>query len=121
MIRHKTILILAAIATVTVLSSVGFGRSVLPPGHFQSDLQTDLTRIWVGPEYWANPLQDWQLNDGRIECVQSGGDRNVYLLTRSISARDGYFNRSVTLGQLDPSVEKLDDVQVCTTYSDFSL
>ena len=109
MIRHKTILILAAIATVTVLSSVGFGRSVLPPGHFQSDLPTDLTRIWVGPEYWANPLQDWQLNDGCIECVQSGGDRNVYLLTRSISARDGYFNMSVTLGQLDPSAEALDD------------
>ena len=106
--RHKIVLALAAMTLVTLFSPMGFGRSVVGPEYFQSDLPPDLTRIWIGPEYWANPLQDWQLNDGRIECVRSSGDRNVYLLTRSISDRSGYFRMSVTLGQLDTSVKKLD-------------
>src|SRR5438552_18628870 len=28
-------------------------------------------RVWLGPEYWANPLQDWRLAGGRIECVHA--------------------------------------------------
>ena len=96
-------------ATVTVFSPAGIGSMVVGPGYFHSDLPTGLTRIWIGPEYWANPLQDWQLNDGRIECVQSGGDRNVYLLTRSVSDRPGDLTMSVTLGQLDPAIKKLND------------
>ncbi len=40
-----------------------------------------LDRVWVGAEYWANPLQDWRLKDNRLECAVSGGNRNVFLLT----------------------------------------
>ncbi|MEN8127499.1 MAG: twin-arginine translocation pathway signal protein, partial [Planctomycetota bacterium] len=107
--QHKIVLALAAMVTATLLSPAGFGRSVVGPEYFHSNLPTGLTRIWIGPEYWANPLQDWQINDGRIECVQSGGDRNVYLLTRSVNDRPGYLTMSVTLGQLNPSVKKLDE------------
>jgi hypothetical protein len=24
-------------------------------------------RVWLGPEYWANPLQDWRIAGGRAE------------------------------------------------------
>ena len=58
-------------------------------------------RPWPGPEYWPNPLQDWQVRAGRLECVSAGGDRNVALLTRDISARDGDLKLSVELGKLD--------------------
>ena len=48
-------------------------------------LPGDVTRTWVGESFWANRLQDWQLDNGRIECLCGEQDlevRTVALLTR---------------------------------------
>ena len=58
-------------------------------------------RPWPGPEYWSNPLQDWRIRDGRLECFSPGGDRNVVLLTREVAGRSGDLLLSVRLGRLD--------------------
>ena len=60
-----------------------------------SQLPNNNSRVWIGNEYWANPLQDWQLNNGQIECVSSGGYRNIYLLTNEIGSKKGDFTISV--------------------------
>ena len=39
------------------------------------------SRTWLGPEYWANRLQDWQRVDDRIDCLMDGKDRTVHNLT----------------------------------------
>jgi len=62
-------------------------------------------RPWLGPEFWANPLQDWRLRDGRFECHVSGGDRNVYWLTRELGPQSGNFEMSVRLGKLDEQTD----------------
>lgn len=64
-------------------------------------------RPWVGRDYWANPLQDWRIRDGRLENHIAGGDRNVYLLTRELSAELGRFQISVRLGRLEGVREPL--------------
>ncbi|MBI3211035.1 MAG: alkaline phosphatase D family protein [Candidatus Solibacter usitatus] len=61
----------------------------------------DSTRPWLGPDYWANPMQDWCLRNSRIECIGSGGERNVFLLTRDVSNRPGAFTMSIRLGRTD--------------------
>ncbi len=58
-------------------------------------------RPWLGPDYWANPLQDWQWSGGRIENRQPGGDRNVFLLTREVSERRGTLEMQVRMGRLE--------------------
>lgn len=73
----------------------------------RSQLPQKTKRTWIGPEYWANPLQDWQLNKGRIECIQSGGDRNVFLLTRELTSKPGTLNMTVDLGRLGGKNKKL--------------
>jgi phosphodiesterase/alkaline phosphatase D-like protein len=60
----------------------------------------NVTRPWISGHFWANPLQDWQLANGRIECLVSGGDRNVSLLTREAA---GDFTVSVELGAIESS------------------
>src|SRR5687768_1881119 len=53
------------------------------------DTQAGRKRTWLGREYWANRLADWQLNDGKIECLAgAAGDqvRTVSLLTREMVA-----------------------------------
>jgi hypothetical protein len=58
-------------------------------------------REWIGPEYRTNPLQDWKLADGRMECRVAGGDRNVFLLTKEVGDRQGDLSMSVKLGRLE--------------------
>lgn len=76
---------------------------------FESDWGSAPDRPWIGADYWSNPLQDWRVRDGRLENIGSGGDRNVFLLTREISDREGTLAMRVRLGRLDPSAGALGD------------
>ncbi|MHC4943138.1 MAG: alkaline phosphatase D family protein [Planctomycetota bacterium] len=72
---------------------------------FASDWPFQIDRVWPGPDYWSNPLQDWRVVQGRLECVRSGGLRNVRLLTREVVAEPGDLEVRVRLGALDPDEE----------------
>ena len=58
-------------------------------------------RVWIGPEYWANPLEDWRLREGYLECARSGPNRNVHLLTHQLSDEFADFELSVHVGTQD--------------------
>ena len=57
-------------------------------------------RPWIGPNYWAGPLQDWRLADGRLECFVSGGNRLVFLTTHEVGETGDGFELSVQLGRI---------------------
>ena len=63
------------------------------------------TQVWLGPEYWANPLQDWRRADNRFECHAAGGDRNVFWLTKELNP-GGNFRMSVRLGRISGDTAK---------------
>jgi hypothetical protein len=63
-------------------------------------------RVWLGPDYWANPMEDWRIRDGRLECVRGGENRNVHLLTRALKDEPGDLTMSVRLGRLDRENKK---------------
>ena len=75
---------------------------------FQSAWPKTIERVWAGPEYWANPLQDWRIRNGRLECVVSGGNRNVHLLTHQLGQREGDLMMTVRLGRVDPEETQSD-------------
>ncbi len=77
----------------TVADSVNF-KSTWHIGH--------VTRTWIGPEYWTNPLQDWQLNNGRLECLTRRKNRNIRLLPYEVIEKKGAFVTSVELGSILP-------------------
>jgi alkaline phosphatase D len=74
-----------------------------PAAEFRSDWDRCPDRVWLGPEYWANPLQDWRLAKGRIECTNPAADRNVHVLTRHLGDRMGSLNMSVRVGRVEGS------------------
>lgn len=37
-------------------------------------------RIWIGGEYWANPMEDWHIVEGGAECKSAGGNRSIHSL-----------------------------------------
>ena len=98
MIKYYNTKIVLFIGLISFL----FSCNMHMENEFTGKLPNDINRTWIGPEYWANPLQDWQLNDGQMECVVSGGFRNVFLLTHEISSHEGDFSMSVNARNLNP-------------------
>jgi len=53
---------------------------------FKSNWQKTFDRVWIGLQYWSNPLQDWRIDNGELECITSAPNRNVHLLTHQLSS-----------------------------------
>ncbi len=68
---------------------------------FRSRWEITPDRIWPGPEYWTNRLQDWRLRDGRLECIQAAPGRTAHVLTRDLKEQPGDLRMTVQLGSLD--------------------
>lgn len=58
-------------------------------------------RIWLGGEFWANPMENWVIADGAAECQSTGGDRNVHLITHQITNLKGSFEMSVDIEEVE--------------------
>ena len=67
----------------------------LPP------IKEGVTRAWIGPEYWTNPLMNWRLSNGRIENTHGGWVNEVHSLTHQLREGDGKFAMQVRLGLTD--------------------
>lgn len=56
-------------------------------------------RTWVGPQFWANRLQDWRVRGGRIECVGTSLPmRTLHLTTSRVGFLGEQMRTSVRLG-----------------------
>lgn len=52
---------------------------------------------WIGPEYWGNRLQDWEIQDGKAACVISAPNRALHILTHQLQDGKQDFEQSITL------------------------
>ncbi|MGV1682402.1 alkaline phosphatase D family protein [Sphingopyxis sp. NJF-3] len=61
------------------------------------DWSNRFDRVWIGGEYWANPMEDWRIVDGTAECRTSGGNRSIHSLVHQLVNPSGRFEISVCL------------------------
>ncbi|MFZ5829619.1 MAG: hypothetical protein ACOY3P_06010, partial [Planctomycetota bacterium] len=64
-------------------------------------------RVWIGPEYWANPLQDWSVRGDAVVAQANGAGRSLHLLTHQLGKRQGACESSVRVrfdGQSGPGM-----------------
>ena len=95
--RNARRLVAAFTAAACVLPSIA--------AEFQSAWPRGVERVWVGPEYNANRLQDWRIRDGRLECLEASERypmRTVHLLTAVLDDSPRPFQVQVRLGPLEP-------------------
>jgi alkaline phosphatase D len=90
----------AAAALIAELAPLVKAQSEASPGAFRSRWDQDLDRVWLGADFWANPMQDWRVAGGRIECVNAAADRNVHLLTRQLGPQQGDLTTNVRIGRV---------------------
>ena len=89
---------------ILLFATQGFGQAASTnAGNFESRLPDWADRVWIGPDFWANRVQDWRVRDGRFECVEASSQRpmrTVQLLTANLREGSGEFVISVRLGAL---------------------
>jgi len=93
------------VALMCLIGSAGvwFGAGVSVAGgqRFCTAWPEQVERVWVGPEFWANRLQDWRICKGRLECMEGRANkpmRTVHLLTRRLREGGGEFMMQVETG-----------------------
>lgn len=88
------ILILAILSFIII----GCGQKKQNKNAFKSDFTNIEQRTFIGPEYWANPMQDWRVANDRIECLVSDENRNIHLLTRQLGDHTGRLEMKIQVG-----------------------
>ena len=99
--------IVSALLAVMLISFIRCTRTE-QTSEFRSAWKEDTERVWVGPEYWANRLQDWRIANGRLECVEARQEkpiRTVHLLTRRLGAEKGNLDMRVRTGLIGNAEE----------------
>ena len=86
---------LATVVLMTLMTTPAWGQQAAPG--FTSAFDRAPDRPWVGPEYWANPLQDWRIAGGALECAKTDSARSLMLLTRELSDRPAPFSTSIAI------------------------
>ena len=69
-----------------------------------SSAPANVARTWVGPDFWANRLQDWQVSNGRIETTETATGkplRTLHVLTQRAGSAEGTISMAVEAGWLD--------------------
>ncbi len=64
------------------------------------DWNTTPNQTWLGNDFWANPLQDWRVENGQIECLVQKHNRNIRLLGYVLDSSANSFSCSVKVGCL---------------------
>ncbi len=70
----------------------------LEDGSFATDWNTD-DRIWAGPGYWGNRLQDWEVEGNRVNCTHTTKPRRtLHRTSTSMRGNGGDFTFTVSTG-----------------------
>ncbi len=64
---------------------------------FKSNWENWPDMKWIGPEFWGNRLQDWELKAGKSCCVISGPNRTLHVLTHQLGEGLKNFEQSITV------------------------
>lgn len=92
---------LANITTGAQASSKPASTTVVPAVPGQCTWGKTNNRIWLGGDYWANPMENWKIVDGTAECQSLGGGRNIHLITHQLVDPLAGFQMEVSVTQIE--------------------
>ncbi|MFM7132598.1 MAG: twin-arginine translocation pathway signal, partial [bacterium] len=65
------------------------------------DWDNTFDRVWLGGQFWANPMEDWRIVGGAAECSAKVGDRNIHAITHQIGNPEKPFQLSITAARAE--------------------
>ncbi|SFU14095.1 PhoD-like phosphatase [Algoriphagus locisalis] len=64
---------------------------------FKSNWENWPDMKWIGPEFWGNRLQDWEISGGKALCNISSNNRALHILTHQLGSSTKDFQQSVII------------------------
>ena len=64
---------------------------------------------WIGPGFWGNRLQDWEIRGGKATCMVSSNNRSLYSLMHRLSDKREKFEMVVSVEYLNQQDSPLPD------------
>lgn len=55
-------------------------------------------RVWIAEDFWAIPMEDWQVNNGRLECTGKELNSRLNLLAYVLNDSESDFNLTFKMG-----------------------
>ena len=111
----KTLALTVIAPTVLFKSSAADRQTRLSSGEKVAGIEEDHSFIsnwgewpnmnWAGPEFWGNRLQDWRIQNGKLECLVKGKNRTLHCLTTQLGSTPQAFETSVTLRLLNDNTQ----------------
>lgn len=100
--RRDVLKMAATSAAVCMASRANQSFAVVQSSSMKTDVwKRTNNRVWLGGEFWANPMEDWEVTDGAAECKSMGGNRSVHSLTHQITDPLKGFSMAVQITQLE--------------------
>jgi len=98
--NRRTTMKSLAVGTLTGLAAEGDTRaaSVISLERIERWGQTH-DRVWLGGEFWSNPMEDWRIHDGWAQCQTTGEHRSIHSVTRQLTDTTSSFAMSVELSR----------------------
>ena len=91
--RRESLKILAAGGLITVLPPA----TEIPTEENPLPWRNTNDRVWLGGEFWANPMEDWRIENGWAQCINDAGNRSIHHLTHQITDPQKGFAMAVRL------------------------
>ncbi len=58
-------------------------------------------RVWIGEDFWSIPMEDWRIENKRLEFTGSHRRSRINVLSHILAERDGEFTVSISVGSSD--------------------
>lgn len=68
---------------------------------FKADFKKLNDRVWIGSSFWAVPMEDWEIKNGRLEFSGAEKQSRLHVLTHVLGENKGDFVLSGNLGLLE--------------------
>ncbi|ODP38934.1 MULTISPECIES: alkaline phosphatase D family protein [Sphingomonas] len=104
--RRSSLKAAAASAVASALATPGaatigaLAKGQRLAGTAKSNWSSRHDRVWIGGDYWANPMEDWRIADGAIECASPGGNRSVHSLVHQLVDAERRFSLAIRVRNL---------------------
>jgi alkaline phosphatase D len=85
-----------------IIAILFFSCSKRNTGELTFDFNEIHDRVWIGRDFWAIPMEDWCIQESRLECIGDRYNMRVNVLTHVLSEKKGTLSVSVRMGLLKP-------------------
>ena len=90
---------------VILISISVFACTKTDSTQFTENFNKTNNRIWVGENFWSVPLEDWEIKNGRLNCIGERSNMRVNIISRKLRT-EGNLKININSGLIEKGAEE---------------